>query len=354
MLHRIDLYQPPLFPDDDKHLTYRQLNWQPYWPLIDCIEDEEGVYIIGEHVPSTRHLLVAYVGQGHIKFRVETHLREGSEVSKAVGSHYNLSATWALLNDLVKDLGLGKAAEQFGVDRKTLWRWQRAAELPPRLAETLERMLLQRALAAMEEDRETVRALEERVSEMEGQLAAALAAYGGGSGNGSGGDSDVDGAAIDALRREFAQELHRLERRLEDRGAVAPDAGSGGARTVRAGAARRYPDLVTREPADDDEEVYGAAWPLIDEWRTLWVGHSPLGKGLAWASRRERILELEVAMLEEHGLTLPPETTPLRGLDRNEQLNWRVRELAKVRRQRARLVRLRWARRVLTLGLWRR
>ena len=43
----------------------------------------------------------------------------------------------ALLNDLVKDLGLGKAAEQFGVDRKTLWRWQRAAELPPRLAETL-------------------------------------------------------------------------------------------------------------------------------------------------------------------------------------------------------------------------
>ena len=57
-------------------------------------------------------------------------------------------------------------------------------------------------------------------------------------------------------------------------------------------------------------------------------------------------------MLEEHGLTLPPETVPLRGLDRNEQLNWRVRELAKVRRQRAGLVRLRWARRVLTLGLW--
>ena len=51
--------------------------------------------------------------------------------------------------------------------------------------------------------------------------------------------------------------------------------------------------------------------------------------------RRERILEL--AMLEEHGLTLPQETTPLRGLDRGEQLNWRVRELEKVRRRRARL-----------------
>ena len=255
----------------------------------------------------------------------------------------------ALLNDLVKDLGLGKAAEQFGVDRKTLWRWQRAAEWPPRLAETLERMLLQRALAAMEEDRETVRAVEERVSEMEGQLAAALAADGGG-GNGG----DLDGVVADALRREFAQEMQRLERRLDSRRGAAPDAGSGGARTGRAGSQRRYPDLVTRELGDDDEQVYGAAWPLISEWRTLWVGHSPRGRGLAWASRRERILELEVAMLEEHGLTLPPETAPLRGLDRNEQLNWRVRELAKVRGQRAGLVRLRWARRVLTLGLWRR
>ena len=214
------------------------------------------------------------------------------------------------------------------------------------LVEALERMLLQRAVAAMEEDRETVRALAERVSELEGQLAETLASAGGGNGE--------DGAATDALRREFAQEIQRLERRLEGRGAAAPDAGSGGAGTVRTGFPRRYPDLVTREPADDDEQVFGAAWELIDEWRTLWVGHSPRGKGLAWASRRERILELEVAMLEEHGLTLPPETAPLRGLDRGDQLNWRVRELTKVRRRRAGLVRLRWVRRVLTLGLWRR
>ena len=256
----------------------------------------------------------------------------------------------ALLNDLVNDLGLGKAAEQFGVDRKTLWRWQRAAELPPRLAETLERMLLQRAVAAMEQDRETVRALAERVGELEGQLQRVRTAGSGGDGNGG----DVDSAVADALRKEFAQEIQRLERRLEGRRGAAPDAGAGGARTGRAGSPRRYPDLVMREPADDDEQVYGAAWELISEWRTLWVGHSPRGKGLAWASRRERILELEVAMLEEHGLTLPPETAPLRGLDRNEQLNWRERELAGVPRRRNRLELLRWARRMLTLGLWRR
>ena len=258
----------------------------------------------------------------------------------------------ALLNDLVKDLGQAKAAEELGIDRKTLWRSEGAGRMSERLAEALERMLLQRAVAAMEEDRETVRALAERVAELEGQLSEALASAGGGNGNGG----DVDGAAIDALRREFAQEMQRLERRLEGRRGAAPDAGSGGAGTGRAGAGapRRYSDLVTREPADDDEQVYGAAWELIDEWRKLWVGHSPRGRGLAWASRRERILELEVAMLEEHGLTLPPETAPLRGLDRGDQLNWRGRELEKVRRQRAGLVRLWWLRRVLTLGLWRR
>ena len=28
---------------------------------------------------------------------------------------------------------------------------------------------------------------------------------------------------------------------------------------------REYPELVTLEPADDDEEVFGDAWPLIVE-----------------------------------------------------------------------------------------
>ena len=29
----------------------------------------------------------------------------------------------------------------------------------------------------------------------------------------------------------------------------------------------KYPDLATREPAPDDEEIFGEAWPLIVEWR---------------------------------------------------------------------------------------
>ena len=254
----------------------------------------------------------------------------------------------ALLNDLVKDMGPGKLAEQFGVDRKTLWRWQQAAELPPRLAEALERMLLERAVAALEADRKRVGALEERVGELERQLAAVNDVVRNG--------AHVDNAVTDALRQEFARELQRLERQL---GRPAPAQGGGnapgsGSQTPRAGFQRRHPDVVTRDTAHDDEQVYGAAWPLVEEWRELWEGHPPQGRGLAWTARRERILELEIAMLDEHGLTLPPETAPLGGLDRREQWSWRERELERVRRRRARLELLQWARRVLTLGRWRR
>ena len=90
---------------------------------------------------------------------------------------------------------------------------------------------------------------------------------------------------------------------------------------------------------------------MIEEWRRLWDGHPTQGQGLEWVIRRERILTLEVSMLEEHGPTLPPETEPLRGLDRGAQLNWRRQALDDIRRERARRELLRWLRRSLTLGL---
>jgi len=102
-------------------------------------------------------------------------------------------------------------------------------------------------------------------------------------------------------------------------------------------AKRRFPDLVTVEPDDDDGELFGDAWELVREWREPWDGDPALGRVLAWVSVRQRILELEVALLEEHGLTLPPETEPLRSLDRGAQLNWRLKTLHDFRRRRARL-----------------
>ena len=185
----------------------------------------------------------------------------------------------ALLNDLVHDLGPVKAAEELGIDRKTLWRSAGAGEMSPRLIEALERLLLERAAA----DGQRVRALEEPVAGLERQLAAAA--------NSSGDGGDVDGAVVKALREEWAQNIQRLERRVErlesTRGSV-PGAAGGGDRASQVRSQRRYPDVVTWQPADDDEQVYGAAWPLVDEWRRLWAVHSPTGRGLAWVCQRAR------------------------------------------------------------------
>lgn len=256
----------------------------------------------------------------------------------------------ALLNDLVHGVGPVKAAERLGVDRKTLWRSEGAGQMTPRLVEALERMLLERALAVKEEDRARVRVLEKRVEEMEDQLQQVLDTVGR-----SDEGRDVDSGVIQTLHDEWTGNLGRLERRLERlESARGGNQVPGDSSWSSLGSRRRYDGVVTREATDDDEEAYGAAYPLISEWRMLWMGHSPRGKGLSWAFTRERILELEVAMLQEHGLTLPPETVPLRGLDRREQVGWRERELAGVRTRRARLELLRLARRALTLGLWRR
>ena len=111
---------------------------------------------------------------------------------------------------------------------------------------------------------------------------------------------------------------------------------------------REYPDLVTREPAEDDEEVFGDAWPLIVEWRELKDAHPNEGKGLAWLAAEERLRVVELALLEDHGMTLPPEKRPLRGFDRDGQINWRRTALFDTRRA----VRKRELLRKVTFGLW--
>ena len=78
------------------------------------------------------------------------------------------------------------------------------------------------------------------------------------------------------------------------------------------------------------------------------------GTRLEQAACRMRIMELEIAMLGEHGLTLPPETEPLHPSRRAVQLDWRMREIEDLRAERRRLELLDRLRRTLTFGLWRR
>ena len=255
----------------------------------------------------------------------------------------------ALLHDLVRRHGGRRgAARVLGIDRRTVAACMDGRGMSWRMREALERGLQQGAGSAAARQRKHNDALERRVEALEKELHEGL---------------DAVRTGIEKLREEHSRELRRLERRLtgresprESSGSVeAPGAaGQGPEKTLAAtrpaavGVPKRlYPELVTKEPAPDDEEVYGEAWPLIEEWRGLWKTHSAGGRGLAWLEVEERVRELEVAMLEDHGLTLPPETMPLTGLWRSSQLNWRRETLREVRRAVAwRLL----VKRVLTLG----
>ena len=110
--------------------------------------------------------------------------------------------------------------------------------------------------------------------------------------------------------------------------------------------------VVTLEPQPDEEHAFGPAAELVAEWRRLRTGGTSIGSGVEQARAEERRWELEILLIEEHGLTLPPDREPLQGSERDDHLRWRREALAHARRQR--LTAERWAtvRKVLTLGLW--
>ncbi len=65
---------------------------------------------------------------------------------------------------------------------------------------------------------------------------------------------------------------------------------------------------------------------------------------------RERIME--IAMIDEEDLTLPPEDAPMHPSEKRVHLGWRMRTPDDLRKERARLELLGKVRRLLTFGLW--
>ena len=255
----------------------------------------------------------------------------------------------ALLQELEREHGRKGAADVLGLDHRTLSASLDEGVLSRRVKSALEEALQEGVGSAADRQRERNDGLEKRLEALEGvveeqgkEMRVGLRAA-------------EDG--IRARREETAQALRRLEEGLaqpQTNGsaqgpAPLPRAAQLKGRTTLR---REFPDLVTREPADDDEEVFGDAWPLIVEWRQMKDTHPNRGRGLSWLAAEERRLVVELALLEEHGMTLPPETYPLRGFAREGQTNWRRTALYDTRRARARRELLQWVRRVLTLGLW--
>ena len=254
----------------------------------------------------------------------------------------------ALLRDMIDAEGGEKAAQALGVSYRTVSRTIESDRLTGRMSAVLERHLLLGGGSAAAQQRARIEALEEQVEALEEGLGSGLEELRG-----------VFEKGIEGLREEHAQGMRQLERRLakveDERGDRDSAEGSGDVveKTAVKPAWRPYRDLVTLEPEPGEEQVYGDATPLIVEWRRVRAEFLDAGAGLSRAIAEERMRELEIELIGERELTLPPRTYPWDGSDRRDEVWRRTQALERARVERARAQVRRWIRRVLTLGRWR-
>ena len=213
------------------------------------------------------------------------------EGSREVGDMHNLRLM-ALLQELERDHGRKKAAELLGVDRRTLDTGLDEGVLSRRMRAALDRALQYGVGSAAAEQRDRNDEMEDRLRELEGRVEE------------QGKECRVGRRAwedaIRAVREEVAQGLLKLEKTLAERGTAGNAGGeakaNGAGTPPKKGASlrREFPDLVTLEPAEDDEDVFGEVWPLIVQWRDLKAVHPDEGKSLSWLRTEKRLLALGV------------------------------------------------------------
>lgn len=251
------------------------------------------------------------------------------------------------LQDLIEADGRDAVARRLDVSERTLRRAVGSGQLSRKLSEALEaeasgdRVVmfgrLIRRLAALEsrvdelkpgsgaappdpfddELRRRLAAMENRLQDVERQLAGHLAA-----------------AATE-----------RLTERGDDADAAAPS------QTPRFFPRRSFPELVTTQPAEDDERNFGDAWPLVADWRQQRALFKACWGTVKGRRAHLRMLELELTLVEGHGLTMPPAHYPL---DEGPRSRWLYQQRRHIKQRRRELRRARLRRsvvRLLTLGL---
>ena len=252
----------------------------------------------------------------------------------------------ALLHDMIDAEDGAKAAQALGVSYRTVSRAVESGQLTERMTAVLERHLLSGGGSAAAQQRERIEALETGLAELAEELRDGLRNLVG---------------EVKALREEYARGMRHVERRL-----VALESGRTRLETSPQAVAepdpgrkyvppRTYPQLVTMEAEDGEERVYGDATKVIVDWRRARAEFREIartGTTLARTEVRERVLTLEIALIEKYGLTLPPASYPWDQFDRRDHLRERKRDLDRVRVERNRALVRRWLRRVLTLNQW--
>ena len=251
-----------------------------------------------------------------------------------------------LLDALVEQQGKVAAAEALGVNYRTMVSCYESRHVSRRMRRALEEYRDSADGGRGEPDGNSAGDISEKVVALEEQVRAL----------------EAENQALRETIETQAQQLAELERGVEgpekgerqrdEADAVGDDDGV----LQQWRPPRRdhgLPDagVVTLEEQPDEEHAFGPATSLVAEWRGARTWGEVEGSRFdrAWASVRR--WELEIALLGDYGLTLPPESEPLDSSRREDHLRWRREALAAAL---AKARRLRWLRRVFTLGLrWR-
>ncbi len=253
----------------------------------------------------------------------------------------------ALLQDLVTREGREVVARRFEVSERTLRRALSTAQLSKRLTEALERESSGSADVQLGLLRQQMKGLESRLAELE-RLSSEPARDNGAEEL----QQQVEGLQdrLQDMERQLAQVAAALAKLRESQ---RPAAHSVVAESGRPYIPNRiYPTLVELEPQPDDEEVYGPkAFVLITEWRQQhaeFKAHWPSVKGYV---AEVRMVELELELISEHELTMPPADLPWQDWQRKRELRQRHERLEEARRKLRRKRIRRFFVRLLTLGL---
>ncbi len=253
-----------------------------------------------------------------------------------------------LLKEMVDEEGIQRVADQLGLSERSIYRAFEAGLPNRRLRDALEKHLLMGGGSAAARQRETVRSLQQRMDALESKV----------------GDSEI---RVEELVKALQGELKELREALEEqseavillerrtnrrdagRGAKMSDAPEVGERPTGS-SPRVYQELVTLEHEAGEEDVYGEAAALVAEWRLVRV--EVLAGGGSRSAKRsvDRLRELEVALIGEYGLTLPPALHPWDRYQRRDELERRTRAMVESRRGGLPAQLRRWLRRVLAGG----
>ena len=274
------------------------------------------------------------------------HDEPGMDGSKGAGDGVSIPLSddplLDLLDALVSDRGKVAAAEALGVNYRTMVTCYESRHVSRRMRRALEEFRDKHGDGGDEREDEAgdvagkVVALERRVMALEvahGVLVETV---------------EAQAEELAELRRDVGVSEDG-ERQETEADASADDGGQRAKwRPPRRGHGLPDTGVVTLAEQPDEEYAFGPAAPLVKEWRELRAEAGDSGSRVDRASAAVRRWELEVAMLGDYGLTLPPETEPLHASRREDHLRWRKEALATAS---AKARRLRWLRRVLTLGL---